>query len=362
MKPVFKKNSRTDKNNYRPISILPNISKIYERCINKQLEGYFQALLSKYQRGFRKGYKVITTLLPMIDKWRKFLDAGGAFGALLTDLSKAFDCLPHELLISKLHAYGVDVPSLKLLHSYLTKRKQRVKLNGTYSSWSEILFGVLQGSILGPLLFNIFLCDLFQVFPDVDIANYADDNSPHSSNINLNKVLHDLEKISDTLFKWFTDNLLKANPEKSHLLANSAQEIQINIGEFAISNSKCEKLLDIHIDNKLTFEPHVKSLCKKVSQKLNAFARIANSLKFDQRKLLLNAFITSQFSYAPVVWMFHDRKLNIHINRIHERTLRIAYQDHSLMFNELLAKDSSFKIHDRSLQKLLIKIFKMKLK
>ena len=199
-------------------------------------------------------------------------------------------------------------------------------------------------------------------FPDVDIANYADDNTPHSSNINLNKVLHDLEKISDTLFKWFTYNLLKANPEKSHLLTNSAQEIQINIGEIAISNSKCEKLPGIHIDNKLTFEPHVRSRCKKASQKLNAFARIAYSLKFDQRKLLLNAFITSQFPYAPVAWIFHNRKLNNHINRIHERALRIAYQEHSSTFNELLAKDSSSKIHDRNLQKLLIKIFKVKMK
>ena len=112
--------------------------------------------------------------------------------------------------------------SLKLLHSYLTKRKQRMKLNGTYISWSEIIFGVPQGSILGPLPFNIFLCDLFQFFPDLNITNYADDNTPHSTNINLNKVLHDLEKMSDTLFKWFTDNLLKANLEKSHLPTNFA--------------------------------------------------------------------------------------------------------------------------------------------
>ena len=117
MKPVFDKDSRTDKKNYRPISILPNVSKFYERCLNKQLEEYFQALLCKYQCGFRKGYSVINTLLPMTEKWRKSLGEGGTFEALLTDLSKAFDCLPYELLIAKLHAYGVDVPSPKLLHS-----------------------------------------------------------------------------------------------------------------------------------------------------------------------------------------------------------------------------------------------------
>ena len=103
-------------------------------------------------------------------------------------------------------------------------------------------------------------------------------------------------------------------------------------------------------------------LCKKASQKLNAFARVECFLKFDQIKLLLNAFITSQFSYAPVVWMFHNRKLKNDINRIHERVLRIVYQDHNSTFEELLAKDGSFQIHDRNLQRLLIEIFKVKMK
>ena len=101
---------------------------------------------------------------------------------------------------------------------------------------------------------------------------------------------------------------------------------------------------------------------QKSSQKLNAFARMAYSLKFEQRKLLLNAFITSQFSYAPILWMFHNRKLNSHINRIHERALRTAYQDHNSTFNELFTKEGSFKIHDRNLKKLLIEIFKVKMK
>ena len=136
-------------------------------------------MLCKYQCDFLEGYCVINTSLPVIGKWRKSLDEGGAFGALLTDLSKTFDWLAHQLQIAKLHAYGLDIPSLKLLLLYSTKRKQTVKLNGTYSSRSEIIFGVSQGSILGPLLFSIFLYDLFQFSLDVDITNYADDNTPH---------------------------------------------------------------------------------------------------------------------------------------------------------------------------------------
>ena len=163
---------------------------------------------------------------------------------------------------------------------------------------------------------------------------------------------------------------MKPNPQKSHLLTNNAQDIQINIGEMAISDSKYEKLLGIHIDSKLTLDPHVRYLCKKVSQKLNVFGRIGYYLKFDQRKLLillllrllLNAFITSQFSYAPDVSMFHNRKSNDNIYRIHGRVLRIECQDHNSLFDELLAKSGSFKIHDRNFQKLLIEIFKVKMK
>ena len=114
VKRVFQKDSQTDKENYRPVSILSNVSKIFERCLNKQLQEYFQALLCKYQCGFRKGYSVINALFPMAEKWEKSLDEVGAFGALLTDLSKAFNCLPRELVIAKLHVYGVDIPSLKL--------------------------------------------------------------------------------------------------------------------------------------------------------------------------------------------------------------------------------------------------------
>ena len=117
VRPVFKKNSRTDKENYRPVNILPNISKIYERCLYKQLYDYFDLIFSRNQCGFRKGFSVPNSLLPMTEKWRESLDQGDAYRTLLIDLLKAFDCLPHKLIIAKLYAYGVDMPSLKLINS-----------------------------------------------------------------------------------------------------------------------------------------------------------------------------------------------------------------------------------------------------
>ena len=170
----------------------------------------------------------------MFQKWRSAVDNKKAFGVLLTDLSKAFDCLPHELLLAKLHPYGFSIPALKLVCSYLKNRKQRTKINTAYSCWEEILFGVPQGSILGPLLFNIFLCDLFYVTSDTDFASYADDNTPYVSANTIDEVIKRLETASVKLFKWFADNQMKANQDKCHLIVSNNGNISMHIGPFEI--------------------------------------------------------------------------------------------------------------------------------
>ena len=131
----------------------------------------------------------------MSQKWEQADDNGEIFGALLTDLSKAFDCLNHELLIAKLNAYRFELTILKLIHDYVSNRKQRTNLNRTHSSWLEIVFGIWQSSILGPLLFNISLADLLLILNNVDIASYADDNTPYVVADDINGVLAYLEKI-----------------------------------------------------------------------------------------------------------------------------------------------------------------------
>ena len=130
--PIFKKRARTSKNNYRPVSILPILSKLFERLISKQFSEFFESILSKFQCGFRKGYGA--QLLMMLQTWKEARDNKEAFGTLLTDISKTFDCLSHDLLIAKLRAYGLDLASLEILRDYLTNIKQRTKVHSFYSS------------------------------------------------------------------------------------------------------------------------------------------------------------------------------------------------------------------------------------
>ena len=205
--PIHKKDDKTDKENYCPISILPNLSKVYEKLMYNQIYPYFQTIFSKFQCGFRKGFNAQHCLLAMVEKWRKTLDGGGETGAVLTDLSKAFDCIDHNLLMAKLNAYGFEKQSLNYIYSYLKKRKQRTKVDSAVSSWQMLFSVVSQGSVLGPLSLNIYICDIFFETPtNIDFAGYADGNASYIYSSNIKNVLDNLQGALQKMFHWFSTN------------------------------------------------------------------------------------------------------------------------------------------------------------
>ena len=359
--PGHKKLETTNIDNYRPVSILPCISKIFERIMDDQISIYMSTHLSRHLCGFRKGYNTQHCLLIMLERWKKALDKRNIAAALLTDLSKAFDCLNHELLIAKLDAYGFDQASLAYIYSYLTNRKHRTKVNSTFSSWADIKSGIPQGSIIGPLLFNIYINDIFFFINSNNLTNYADDNTPYVINSDINTLLDNVENDTSILVKWFNDNYFKMNPDKCHLLiTNHDDDVSVIVDGKTIKGENSVKLLGINIDNKLNFNDHVSKLCAKVSLKLHALARISPFLSTDKLRIIMKAFFESQFGYCPLIWMFHSRTLNNRINRLHERALRITYKDPKLSFEELLVLDNSFTIHHRNLQRLATEIYKVK--
>ena len=313
----FKKGDRDLKDNYRPGSILPAISKIFKKLLCKQITMFIDPFLSKFQCGFRKRYGAQYCLLAMLEHWKSTVDKGKVFGALLTDLSKAFDCLSHELIVAKLNAYGFNLAALKLVQSYLSKRRQRTKINQSYNLWEEILFGVPQRSILDPILFNIFLSGLFLVVKDVNFASYADDNTIYQSGRNVDNVINNLQLSVEKLFRWFSDNQMKGNTDKCHLIMSTNNTPELKVGDSLIKTSTCEKPLGVKIDYKLTSDSHVANLCKKANYKLRALARATPYMTIEKRKLLMNSFINAQLNYCPLIWMLHSRCNNTKIKHLH---------------------------------------------
>ena len=179
-----------------------------------------------------------------------------------------------------------------------------------------------------------------------------DDNTPYMIADNVDDLITSLEQASNALFKWFKNNLLKRNADKCHFLVSTNDRVSMTLDGIKIDKSDTEKLLGVKFDKKLTFDDHISDICKKAGRKISALARVTPYMGIAKKRILMNAFFISQFSYCPPVWMCHSRTNNSKINRLHERCLRLVYNDKQSSFNELLEKDGSVSIHMRNTQML----------
>ena len=270
--------------------------------------------------------------------------------------------LSNGLLIANLSVYGFNNESLKLIESYLTNRWQITKVNKSFNRWTELLQGVPQGSVLGPLLYNIYLNDLFCLVDYKEVCNFADDTTFFACDKHLGS-LNRSEHDSFLTIEWFQNNYMKLNDEdKCHLLVGgyNHESIWAKIGYARIWGSNKQKLLGVDIDRTLSFDEHISSLWKKAGRKLSVLARLSSYMTLTQRRVLMKSFIEAQFGYCPLVWMFHGRVLNRKINHLHERSLRIVYRGSISSFHEFLQKDYFFTLHHRNIQSLAIELYKIK--
>ena len=212
VRPIFKKDDRPKTKNYRPVSLSNMFSKIYEKFLQENLTNYLNTFLSKFISAYRKSHSTNHVLVRLTENWKKPLDEKKFVGAVLMDLSKAFDPIPHDLLIAKIYAYGFSINAVTFFYSYLKRRKQNVKINNTHSGFQILLSGV--PLLLGPLLFNIFINDLYLSITKTDLLNFTDDNTITAAERTIGNLLPTLETESQAAIEWFKLNEVIVNPEK----------------------------------------------------------------------------------------------------------------------------------------------------
>ena len=312
VKPIHKKDCNNIPSNYRPISILPTISKVFERSAVNQLVTYLEQnnLLSSSQHAYRKGHSTVTCLAELSNTIYENLDKGLITGYVSMDLSKAFDAICHSLLLQKLTNIGLHKNAVSWVESYLHERKQKTRFTHATSEIATVTSGVPQGSILGPILFLIYTNELSNSFPDAKVISYADDTQFLVTGKTIEIVEAKVENLIDQAENWYKSNSLMSNPTKTEVLCFSptrngkvpiitcnkdGQKYQIKVREDL-------KILGVHIDSNMTWNTHLTKLRSKTIGIVKHMHRINKFLPLKAKLNLYNSLIASHFSYADVIW------------------------------------------------------------
>ena len=317
--PLYKgKGSKSDLNNYRPISTLPPIAKVFEKLLARKISKYFEDsdFLTENQYGFRSKSSCELALNTIIQDWRDSLDNNNHTISLFLDLSKAFDTINHKLLLNKLHLYNFDISAIALLENYLSNRFISVKINGINSKNEQLSTGVPQGSVLGPLLFIIFINDMALLPLSSKIAMFADDTTIYSNNLDINKLLDDLVKDLSLISEWLEHNQLILNLNKTvaiHFSFNQRNKslyktLHLKFNDEQVKFVDNAKLLGVTIDHLLKFDVHTTNVCKKINSKSYLLSKSIYLFTDKLRPIIFNLFLLSHFDYCGSLFIHLNMK------------------------------------------------------
>ena len=272
-------------------------------------------------------------------------------------------CLPPKLINDKLIAYGLSQDAVDLIDNYLSNRKQCVKIGEKCSSFLNIIKGVPQGSILDPLIFNIFINDIFYFIDKAKLFIYADDNTLSFSHSDFATLVEILIRESKVLIDCFFRNQMKANPDKFQALAvgekTFALKPKFKIGEAEVECEETVKLLGVEIDSRLKFDVHISAMCRKASQQINVLKRIGKFLNFESRKAVYHAFIMSIFNFCPLIWHFCSKPNTEKLEKINYRALKFVFQDFTSSYEGLLFKAGPQRFIFQDFGLLLLKLLRL---
>ena len=362
--PIFKKGDMLDKKNYRPISVLPCMSKIFESVLVEQLSEFFKTTFSKNLSGYRKRHSCESILLKLVEDCKHAVDNNRICATILTDFSKAFDSLPYKLLISKLHAYGITEKACQLIINYFSHRKQRVKLGQNKSEWAQLLKGAPQGSLFGPFMFNVYQNDLLILMEELcNVYNYADDTSVACYGDNMVDVYQRLQHVISVMLKWCRLNYLKANLEKFQFIVFHSNMLElvpsININDMEIHPQKSVRLLGIQLDDQLNFNEHIGILCKKAGRQLSILARLSKKLSTNAKSIMFHTFLLCHFNYCQAVWHFCSIPDMKKVEKIQHRALRYVCNDFISSYHSLRLKCDRPLLFTQRLRSIITEVHKI---
>ena len=336
---IYKKGNKKQPGNYRPVSLTCICCKIMESIFRDQLVEHMKdnKLFSDSQFGFIGGRSTVLQLLRVLDNWTETINDGGFIDAIYMDFMKAFDKVPHKRLLSKLKSYGISENIINWISSFLSGRKQRVAVNGYFSKWAPVTSGIPQGSVLGPLLFVIYINDM----PDnilSDIYLFADDTKIFSNTANpanAKTLQEDLNRLQNWSDKW----LLKFHPEKCKVLdigISNRLSYEYYLNDVRLEHSLDEKDLGVFIDNRLKFDTHITTKINKANGILGAIRRAFSYLDKKTMLLLYTSLVRPHLEYANPIWSPRFIKDKTMIENVQRRATKMIPEIKDLTYEERL--------------------------